>query len=83
MSRGTIGSFFTPDTFLCAGDVSLPSLCPNRGCSPGSGHALPTERDALASPSTKTSLVLLPAVSASQICHTWKEQRDSWDLRED
>lgn len=30
MSRGTIGSFFTPDTFLRAGDASLPSLCPNR-----------------------------------------------------
>lgn len=30
MSWGTIGSFFTPDTFLCAGDTSLPPLCPAR-----------------------------------------------------
>lgn len=30
MSWGTVGSFFTPDTFLWAGDTSLPPLCPDR-----------------------------------------------------
>lgn len=70
MSWGTIGSFFTPDTFLCAGDTSLPPLCPARDVL--LPPALPTGWDAPKKILVASVQSLLP-----------KFITYSWDLGED